>query len=144
MTMMALSPLARPPAPCTLLRLPHALSQALAILVTLARDEGASLSVTVIAQGSGVPVSSVEELVRALRAAGLIRSFRGRSGGYALTRVASEITVQAVAESVPDTATATASAAAWPARAVVAKLDALTRQVLESTTVAELAALHQA
>lgn len=68
------------------------------ILVTLARaEDGACLSLAEIARREKLPHAYLEQLVGDLRRAGLVAATRGQSGGYRLTRRASDI---AMAEAV--------------------------------------------
>ena len=63
-------------------------------LVTLARsDTDACLSLTEIARREKMPHAYLEQLVRDLRRAGLVTATRGQTGGYALGRDASAITM---------------------------------------------------
>jgi Rrf2 family protein len=63
-------------------------------LVTLARSEdSACLSLSEIAKREKLPHAYLEQLVRDLRRAGLVTATRGQSGGYALGRDASAITM---------------------------------------------------
>lgn len=63
-------------------------------LVRLARaGEGASLSLPELARGEGITVPNVAKTMRTLRQAGLVRSTRGKGGGYTLARPAAEVNV---------------------------------------------------
>lgn len=68
------------------------------ILVALARaDEDGPLPLAAVARTEKLPHSYLEQLVRALRRAGLVTATRGRTGGYRLARPAEQISlVQAV------------------------------------------------
>ncbi|MDO8425263.1 MAG: Rrf2 family transcriptional regulator [bacterium] len=55
--------------------------------------DGAPVSIREIAGRLELPEKYLEELVRALRAAGLVVSSRGRTGGYRLARQPREITM---------------------------------------------------
>ncbi len=62
-------------------------------LLRLARHDGPEpLTVPAIAEAEGLSVPYVGKLMATLRQAGLVESVRGRGGGYALTRPASQIT----------------------------------------------------
>jgi len=49
-----------------------------------------------IAQFGGIPAKFLEQVMHDLRNAGLVRSLRGKNGGYALTRDPAQITFAAV------------------------------------------------
>jgi Rrf2 family transcriptional regulator, cysteine metabolism repressor len=55
--------------------------------------DGRPMSVREIAQRMELSEKYLEELVRALRGAGLVTSLRGRSGGYRLAKEPNEITM---------------------------------------------------
>ena len=46
-----------------------------------------------IAEAQGIPVSFLEQILTTLKKSGLVKSFRGRSGGYILSRPADEVTL---------------------------------------------------
>lgn len=71
------------------------LEHALAALVELASDEG-SLRSPELARRLDVPPASLEQVLVRLRRHGLVRSFRGAQGGYALGRPADQITLAEV------------------------------------------------
>ncbi len=61
-------------------------------MVALARHYGdGPVSLSIVAQQSAVPASYLEQLLGALRRAGLVASTRGVHGGYALSRDPSDI-----------------------------------------------------
>jgi Rrf2 family transcriptional regulator, cysteine metabolism repressor len=63
-------------------------------MVSLARDYGSGpLPLTSIAQESSVPAAYLEQLMGALRRAGLVTSTRGAHGGYQLSRPPEDIRV---------------------------------------------------
>ena len=68
-------------------------------LLQIARrgDEG-STTIPEISRAEGLTTEYVAKLLRILRRGGLIASTRGQSGGYSLSRPASEITVSDVLE----------------------------------------------
>lgn len=68
------------------------------ILVALARaDEDGPLPLAAVARTEKLPHAYLEQLVRALRRAGLVNATRGQAGGYRLARPAEQISmVQAV------------------------------------------------
>jgi Rrf2 family protein len=61
-------------------------------LLQLAREDG-RLSASLIASREGLGEPYVAKLLRLLRGAGLVESFRGQQGGYCLTRVPDEISL---------------------------------------------------
>jgi Rrf2 family protein len=66
-------------------------------LIQLARDgEAASLTIAELSQREGISSPNVAKIMRILRRAELVRSTRGKSGGYALARPAQEIPVGSV------------------------------------------------
>jgi len=69
------------------------------VCLALTRGEGV-LSGQRIAALGGIPRKYVEQVMRELRDAGLVRSRRGRGGGYTLSRDASTITVLEVVETL--------------------------------------------
>lgn len=63
-------------------------------LLQLAKDKGTDpLTVSAIAESEGLSVPYVSKLMSTLRQEGLVESVRGRSGGYVLSRPATQITV---------------------------------------------------
>jgi Rrf2 family protein len=66
-------------------------------LLHLARvPAGKSMTIPEISQAEGLSVPNVAKLMRLLRLSGLIKSERGQSGGYMLSRPAEEIKVEEV------------------------------------------------
>ncbi len=57
------------------------------------RGEGASLTILEISRAEGLSTHYVAKLLRVLRKGGLVRSARGQSGGYTLSRPLSQIPV---------------------------------------------------
>jgi Rrf2 family transcriptional regulator, cysteine metabolism repressor len=115
-------------------------------------DQG-PLSVTEIAEQQALSVKYLENLLGRLHAGGLVRSLRGAQGGYELSRPPGEITLRRVfdvlegAEAfVPCTDDHT-MCTRWPdcvTQQVWAKMHAAAMQVLEETTLADLAAQARA
>jgi Rrf2 family iron-sulfur cluster assembly transcriptional regulator len=68
------------------------------LMTELARQESAETPVGLrsVAGRTGLPVRYLEQIVRPLRRSGLIRSRTGRTGGYCLSRPASEIALKDV------------------------------------------------
>jgi Rrf2 family protein len=61
-------------------------------LLQLARaGEGASLTISEMSEREGISSPNVAKIMRILRRAGLVRSTRGKSGGYSLARPAAEL-----------------------------------------------------
>jgi Rrf2 family protein len=66
-----------------------------AVLALSIHDE-AALSLDALAEITEAPRSVLEQVMPTLRAAGLVRSVRGRGGGYRLNRRPEEITLERV------------------------------------------------
>ena len=63
-------------------------------LLRIAREgEGGSLTIPKISQKEGISNFYVAKLMRILRRSGLVKSVRGQTGGYALSRPADQIVV---------------------------------------------------
>jgi Rrf2 family protein len=61
-------------------------------LLQIARaGEGASLTIAEMSDRDGISAPNVAKIMRVLRRAGLVRSTRGKAGGYTLARPASEV-----------------------------------------------------
>ena len=61
-------------------------------LLQLARaGEGASLTITEMSEREGISSPNVAKIMRILRRGGLVKSTRGKAGGYRLTRPAAEV-----------------------------------------------------
>ena len=61
-------------------------------LLQLARaGEGASLTITDMAEREGISSPNVAKIMRILRRSGLVRSTRGKAGGYTLARPAKDV-----------------------------------------------------
>jgi Rrf2 family protein len=61
-------------------------------LLQLARaGEGASLTITEMSEREGISSPNVAKIMRILRRANLVKSTRGKAGGYRLTRPAAEV-----------------------------------------------------
>jgi len=66
---------------------------ALRALLALARsDPGKTLMIAEIAAEQNIPKKFLEQILLELKAGGLVRSQRGRRGGYALSRPAGDVT----------------------------------------------------
>jgi Rrf2 family protein len=62
------------------------------------KDEGTVTFLSEISQHFDIPSSYLAKVFQALARAGLVRSFRGAKGGYALSRAGEEITLRQVIE----------------------------------------------
>src|SRR5712671_5987275 len=69
-------------------------------LLQVARGQEGSLTTPQIAEREGLTQAHVHKLMRFLRRAGLVKSVRGRKGGYQLARPAEQINVGAVLASL--------------------------------------------
>jgi Rrf2 family protein len=65
-------------------------------LLALTLAEGELLSVEEIARRTAVPASVLEQVMPALRSAGLVRSEHGRAGGYRLNKAPEAISMERV------------------------------------------------
>lgn len=74
-------------------------SRALLSLALHADDSGPT-SVRDIAERTGLPQPYLEQILLALKGAGLVRSKRGVGGGYVLARPAAEITLSEIVSAV--------------------------------------------
>jgi Rrf2 family protein len=116
-------------------------------LLALARQRPASppLRIREISEAYGIPERYLVQILLRLKSAGLVSSTRGALGGYQLARPASSISVGQILSAIdgPDVAAREPQAARRPAAAVLdpvwERVRAAERDVLENTTVAELA-----
>jgi Rrf2 family protein len=69
-------------------------------LLQVARGQEGSLTTPQIAEREGLTEAHVHKLMRVLRRAGMVKSVRGRKGGYQLARPAEQINVGAVLASL--------------------------------------------
>ncbi len=67
-----------------------------AVLALALDREGESLKLDELAERTAVPASVLEQVMPRLRSGGIVRSERGRSGGYRLNRPPEEITLERV------------------------------------------------
>jgi Rrf2 family protein len=71
------------------------------MVVRLASEPaGASLTKTEIADAEGISAGYVQQLMMSLRLAGIVESYRGREGGFGLSKPADQITVADVLRAV--------------------------------------------
>ena len=68
--------------------------------LTLHQGESGPTSVRDIAERTGLPQPYLEQILLALKGAGLVRSKRGVGGGYVLARAPAEITLAAIVSAV--------------------------------------------
>ena len=68
--------------------------------LALHADEAGPTSVRDIAERTGLPQPYLEQILQALKGAGLVRSKRGAGGGYALARPAEEIRLSEIVSAV--------------------------------------------
>ncbi len=113
---------------------------------------GASMTIGDIAEQEGLSVANVRKLMMILREAGLVRSVRGRSGGYVLAAQAEKIPVGRILESLGGrlfdkgfcdrfvgTTGDCANSLSCTLRSLWAILDSVVGGVLHQMTLAELA-----
>lgn len=62
-------------------------------MANLAKNEGQSKNIKMIAREESISVKYLERLLNVLRKQGLVESFKGASGGYALKKPAGKISV---------------------------------------------------
>jgi Rrf2 family transcriptional regulator, cysteine metabolism repressor len=65
-------------------------------ILALAIEGGGPLKLETLARRTAVPQSVLEQVMPTMRTAGLVRSERGRSGGYRLNKPPEEITLERV------------------------------------------------
>jgi len=82
-------------------RLSHLADYAVVLMTAAARrPAGARLSATELSGDTGVPLPTTQKLMGQLATSGLLTSARGASGGFALAKAASEITLADIVEAV--------------------------------------------
>jgi Rrf2 family protein len=83
------------------MRLTHLADYAVVMMTAAARrDAGARLSTTELSAETGVPLPTAQKLMGKLASAGLLSSARGAAGGFALARLASDISLADIVEAV--------------------------------------------
>jgi len=83
------------------MRLSHLADYAVVLMTAAARRPAAArLSATELAQETGVPLPTAQKLMGQLAGCGLLSSARGASGGFALARPATEISLADIVEAV--------------------------------------------
>ena len=82
------------------MRITHKVDYGVRALVALARaqavDPGVPTKRELLAQREGIPGKFLDDILRALRNSGLVRSHRGPDGGWTLGRPAKDITIAEV------------------------------------------------
>jgi Rrf2 family iron-sulfur cluster assembly transcriptional regulator len=117
------------------------------IMISLANSPDRPVSKGEISQREGVSPGYLQQLLITLTSAGLVRSYRGKSGGFALAQAAESITVQQVLlategrfELAPCVDTECPRAESCAAHLLWIRAAALVNDLFENTTVADLAA----
>ena len=83
------------------MRLSHLADYAVVLMTAAARrDAGERLSATELAGETGVPLPTAQKLMGQLAGAGLLDSVRGASGGFSLSRPATQISLADIVEAV--------------------------------------------
>jgi FeS assembly SUF system regulator len=83
------------------MRLSHLADYAVVLMTAAARrPPSARLSATELSGDTGVPLPTTQKLMGQLAIAGLLSSSRGASGGFALAKAASEISLADIVEAV--------------------------------------------
>lgn len=110
---------------------------------------GGNVSTATLAQQQGISESYLEQLIALLKKAGLITSVRGAQGGYALSRGPEDINVgevlralegsTALMECVGNTTVNCDNACSCSARPLWLKLQRRIDEVLNTTTLADMA-----
>ncbi len=124
-------------------------------MVDIASEYGKSrLSVNQLAEKQGISVAYLEQLISALKKAGLVRSARGAAGGYTLSRPPEQISVgevlraleksTAIVDCVGVEGAACENACSCSARPLWIKLQRKIDDVLDSTTIKDMADDHSA
>jgi len=72
----------------------------LSAMYELSLSNGSPMQIKTVAERANVPQNYLEQLLPLLRKAGLLKSFRGASGGYSLAKNAKEITVLEIIETL--------------------------------------------
>lgn len=129
-------------------------THACALLAALGPEHG--LSLAALAEFHGVPQPYMAKQMQALSQAGIVRTARGRSGGYALARPVSDITLGDIAAALgagealfrcteirqrgPCAARKADCAKACPIASAFVRAEDAWREVLDRTTIASLVA----
>jgi Rrf2 family protein len=118
------------------------------VVLLAAQEPGASLTKSEIADAEGLSAGYVQQLMMALRLAGLVESHRGREGGFSLSRPGEQISVADVLKAVEgDVMPAPCQggshcdrSADCPTRPVWEEAAGLLNDLFSKTTIASLAA----
>lgn len=110
------------------------------------------VSLSAVAAEQGISEAYLEQLMRSLKAAGIVTTARGKSGGYLLTRAPESISVRAVLEAlegstnvvdcVGSDASVCENACTCSARPLFLKLQSRINAVLDETSIGELTEDH--
>ena len=110
------------------------------------------VSLSAVASKQDISEAYLEQLMRSLKAAGIVKTERGKSGGYLLTREPESISVRAVLEAlegstnvvdcVGSDASVCENACTCSARPLFLKLQNRINTVLDETTIGELTEDH--
>lgn len=117
-------------------------------LVEIASGEASPRSSRELSERWEIPAKFLEQLLAALKRAGIVRSVRGAHGGYVLARPASQVSILAVVEALEGPIAASmcaresdacAQSAHCAAGAVWGRVSDAIRDVLSSATLEDLA-----
>jgi Rrf2 family cysteine metabolism transcriptional repressor len=112
------------------------------IALTQRQSEKRPVHVNEIAQGQGIPLSTLTQVLLKLKGAGLVRSTRGSAGGYVLARPPEEIALGEVLRVIDGDNGVSRQLAGPSARILATVWDQIReteRRVLEETSIAALA-----
>jgi Rrf2 family transcriptional regulator, cysteine metabolism repressor len=117
------------------------------VVLLAAQGPGASMTKTEIADIEGISAGYVQQLMMALRLAGIVDSHRGREGGFSLSHTPDEITVAHVLRAVegevmPAPCQGGGHCGRWndcPTRPIWDEAAGLLNELFSKTTVASLA-----
>jgi Rrf2 family cysteine metabolism transcriptional repressor len=108
-----------------------------AMLLLASEPDGQRMSATELAERARIPRKYLEQILRDLKSAGLIRSYAGVQGGYQLTRPTTEITAGEVVRSL-DQMNIMGCVGGCSLRPLWQRLYAAMHEVLDSTTLQQL------
>ena len=122
-------------------------------VVELAKHYGEGpVSLAAVAAEQGISEAYLEQLMRSLKNAGIVKTTRGKAGGYLLTREPDQISVLEtlralegstdIADCVGSDASVCENACTCSARPLFLKLQSRINAVLEETTIGELTEDH--
>ena len=110
------------------------------------------VSLTAVATEQGISEAYLEQLMRSLKKAGIVKTARGKAGGYLLTKEPSKISVLEtlralegstdIADCVGSDASVCENACTCSARPLFLKLQSRINAVLQETTIGELTEDH--